>query len=156
MASLQRQGFFYWLALGLLLYFKMQFSVYHDDQYKFTIKYPKTWKVVVHPQPNVAVVFLRPKDTALDTLQENFNVTVQPVPDDIFTLAAFSGTIKTQMIGVFGKSINIVEDKPIQCGWHEGHLMAIEAPTPDHLKMVNAWVIRSDQAYIMTFLGRYE
>jgi len=140
-------------ALGLFLYFNAQFSVYHDVQYKFSIKYPKTWKVIIHPRTDVAVVFLRPKDTALDTLQENFNVTIQPVPNDVFTLEAFSATIKRQMTGVFGKSINIVEDKPLHWGWREGHQMAIEAPKPDHLKMVNAWVLRSNQAYILTFLG---
>jgi len=141
------------LALGLFLYFNAQFSVYQDDQYKFSIKYPKTWKVIVHPQANVAVVFLRPKDTALDPLQENFNVTVQATPEGAFTLAAFSATIKNQMVAVFGKSIHIVEDKPLHWGWREGHKMSIEAPTPDNLKMVNAWVLRSDQAYILTFLG---
>ena len=30
---------------------------------------------------------------------------------------------------------------------------AIEAPKPDRLKMVNAWVLRDGQAYILTFLG---
>jgi hypothetical protein len=141
-------------ALGWLLYFNLQFNVYQDDLYKFSIKYPKTWKVIIHPpQANVAVIFLRPKDSVLDTLQENFNVTIQPVPHDLLNLGAFSGTIKKQMTDVFGKSINIVEDKPLQWGWREGHEMAIEAPTPDHLRMVNAWVLRGDQACILTFLG---
>ncbi len=57
------------------------------------------------------------------------------------------------MSAVFEKNIKFVEDKPIHWGWREGHLMAIEAPVPDHLKMVNAWVLRSSQAYILTFLG---
>src|SRR5579863_4738200 len=96
-------GFLLLLAAGWFVYFNAQFSVYQDDQYKFSIKYPKTWKVLIHPpQANVAVIFLRPKDTALDTLQENFNVTIQPVQDDIFTLAAFSAKIKLQMTAVFG------------------------------------------------------
>lgn len=146
-------GFLLLAALGLFLYFKFQFNVYQDDQYKFSIEYPKTWKMIVHPRANVAVIFLRPKDTALDTVQENFNVTVQPVPEDIYTLPAFSAAIKRQMTGVFGKSINIVEDKSLRWGWREGHKMAIEAPKPDHLKMVNAWVLRGNQAYILTFLG---
>jgi hypothetical protein len=141
------------VALGWFLYFNTQFRVYQDSQYKFSIKYPRTWRVIVHPQANVAVVFLRPKDTALDTLLENFNVTVQPVPDNIFTLAQFSATIKKQMTGVFEKSINIVEDKPLQWGWREGHEMVFEAPEPDHIKMVNAWVLSHNQAYILTFLG---
>jgi len=57
------------------------------------------------------------------------------------------------MTAVFGKSINIVEDKPVQWSWREGHQISIEAPIPDHLKMVNAWVLRGDQSYILTFLG---
>lgn len=141
------------LALGLFLYFNAQFGVYQDNQYKFSIKYPKTWKVIIHPRPHVAVIFLRPKDTALDTIQENFNVTVQPMPNDIFTLAAFSARVRKQMTGVFGKSINIVEDKPLRWGWHEGHQMALDAPEPDHLKMVNAWALSHDQVYILTFFG---
>ena len=146
-------GFFLLAALGWFLYFNAQFSVYQDDQYKFSIKYPKSWKVVIHPQENVAVVFLRPKDTSLDTLQENFSVTTEPVPGDLYSLTAFSARAKAQMIGVFGKSISFVEDKDIQWGWHEGHKIVFEAPKPDHLKMVNAWVLYHNQAYILTFLG---
>ena len=140
-------------ALGWLLSFNAEFRVYHDNQYKFSIKYPKTWRVIIHPRANVAVIFLRPKDTALDTVRENFNVVIQPLPNDIFTLAAFSATIKKQMTGVFKKSINIVEDKPLRWGWREGRQIALEAPKPDHLKMVNAWVLRGNQAFILTFLG---
>lgn len=147
-------GSLLFLAVGIYLYFIMQFNVYHDEQYKFSIKYPKTWKVVVHPKESVAVVFLRPKDTELDALQENFNVTVQAVPEDIINLAQFTARIKTQMTAVFEKSINIVEDKPYHWGWRDGHIWAIEAPRPDHLKMVNAWLINdNNQAYILTFLG---
>lgn len=146
-------GFFLLFIIVFLIYFNTLFSVYHDDQYKFSIKYPKAWKVSVHPHPNVAVGFLRPKDTALDTLQENFNVTVQPLPDEIPTMEAFTTTIKKQMIAVFGKSISIVEDRTLHWGWREGHQITIIAPRPDHLIMVNAWVFSVNQVYILTFLG---
>jgi serine/threonine-protein kinase len=146
-------GFLFLAALFWFLLFKGQFSEYQDAQYKFAIKYPSSWRIIVHPQANVAVVFIRPKDTALDTIQENFNVTVQPAPKDILTISEFSAAIKRQMTGTFGKSIKIVEDKPLQWGWRQGHEMVFEAPQPDHIKMVNAWVLRGDQAYILTFLG---
>ncbi len=146
-------GFLLLAALGFYVYFIFQFNVYQDDQYKFSIKYPKTWKVIIHPRADVAVVFMRPKDTAFDVLQENFNVTVQPVPGSIFNLAQYTTIVKKQMTAVFGKSIKIVEDKDLHWGWREGHKMAIDAPKPDHLKMVNAWVLRSTQVYILTFLG---
>jgi hypothetical protein len=146
-------GFLLLTALGWLLYINAQFSVYEDSQYKFSIKYPKTWKVIIHPKKTVAVVFLRPKDTALDTLQESFNVVVQPVPDNISTLEAFSAAIKRQMTGVFEKSIIIVQDKSVKWDWREGHQIVFEAAKPGNLKMVNAWVLRDSQAYILSFLG---
>src|SRR5438128_1556799 len=108
------------LLLAWGLYVNAQFIVYTDNYYKFSIKYPRTWKIVVHPQPNVAVVFIRPKDTALDTTQENFSVTIQPVSEEDRVLAVFSARIKTQMTAVFDKNIKIVEDKPIRWGWREG------------------------------------
>ena len=146
-------GFLLITAVGVFLYYLAQFARYQDDQYHFSIKYPKGWQLIVHPQDTVAVAFLRPKDTSLDTVQENFNVTVQPIPTDIDSLSAFSGRIKAQMTGVFGKAINMVEDKTIHWGWREGHKMVIEAPKPDNLIMVNAWVIAKGQAYILTYLG---
>jgi serine/threonine-protein kinase len=147
-------GLFLLAALAGYLYLLSQFSVYQDDQYKFSIKYPKTWRVVVHPRANVAVVFVRPKDTALDVLQENFNVTVQPLPPYLFTLDEFSDRIKAQMIAVFGKGV--VEYKSIHWDWRQGYMMSLEAPKLNNLKMVNAWVLRGDQAYILTFLGNID
>ena len=146
-------GLFLLAALGCYLYFIFQFTVYKDDLYKFSIKYPKSWKIIVHPHPNVAVIFLRPKDTALDTIQDNFNVTVQAQPPDIENLQQFSARIKTQVLAVFGKNINLVEDKSLHWGWREGHQIAFEEPKPDHSRMVNAWVLRSGQAYILTYFG---
>jgi eukaryotic-like serine/threonine-protein kinase len=140
-------------ALFWFLIFNSQFIVYQDDQYKFSIKYPATWKIVIHPQANVAVVFVCPKETALDTVQENFNVTIQPVPDNILNLPAFSAAVKRQMTGTFGKNLIVAKDKPLQWGWRQGHEMIFDAPVPDHLRMVNAWVLRGDQAFILTFLG---
>jgi hypothetical protein len=141
------------LACGWLVYFNLQFSVYNDAQYKFSIRYPKTWKMIVHPRENVAVIFTRPKDTVMDKLQESFNVTVQPLPPEDTDLPSFSEAIKRQMTGVFGKSIDIVEDRSMQWDWHQGHEIVIEAPSPDHLVMVNAWVLSHGQSYILTFFG---
>ena len=140
-------------ALGVYVYFQSQFSVYQDDQNKFSIKYPKTWKVVVHPKPNVAVVFLRSKDTAMDMIQENFNVTIQPLPDSILSLNVFSATVKKQMTAVFGKNMNLVQDKSLRWGWREGHQIEMQEVAPNHLRLINAWVLRSNQVCILTFLG---
>jgi hypothetical protein len=140
-------------ALIWYLYFNSQFLAYQDNQYNFSIRYPKAWQVILHPARDVAVVFRRPKDTALDTFQDNFNVTVQGVTQADNTIGAFSSKVRQQMTAVFGKTIKIVEDRPVQFGWRQGHKMVIEAPDPDHLKMVNAWVLTGGKAYILTFIG---
>ncbi len=162
------------LALGWLVYFNSLFWLYRDHQFHFTIRFPKAWKVIIRPHqkqaggkavelkgqtpqaanaPVVCVVFIRPKDTALDTMRENFNVTVQPVPDAITSVDAFSAAIKRQMTGTFGDSIKVAVDKKIEWGWHEGHEMVFDAPSPDHLKLIHAWTIFHNQAFILTFLG---
>lgn len=143
-------------AFGFAIYFNLQFSVYHDDQYQFSIRYPTAWQVVIHPRPDVAVEFLRPKDTGFDIMRENFNVTVQPLPKDITTLEDFSNRIKAQMIAVFGTNTKFVMYKPVQWGWRKGYKLSIEAPRPDNLKMINAWVIREKESYILTFLGQID
>jgi hypothetical protein len=140
-------------ALGWFLFFKAQFIFYKDNHYKFSIKYPRSWKVRKPQRPYVAVIFMRPKETVMDTMQENFNVTVEPVPANLLTLSNFSAKIKEQMTDLFGPNLKITEDKPLQWGWRQGHKMIFVAPKPDHLIMVNAWVLKSDQAYILTFLG---
>jgi hypothetical protein len=139
-------------AAGYLFYFKSQFIVYQDNAYKFSIKCPRTWAVHINPQPNVAVIFLRPKDTAMDAIQEDFNVTIQPLPESGMSLEAFSAAVKRQMTGVFKQS-KLVEYKPLQWGWRQGYKMVMEDEKPGNLMLVNAWVLRGDQAYILTFLG---
>jgi hypothetical protein len=143
-------------AAGWFMYYSAQFSDYFDPEYHFSIKYPKNWIVNKHPQENVAVVFLCPKETALDTIQQNFNVTVQPVPGHLASLNDFSDKIKQQMTAVFQKNIKIVEDKSIQFGMRQGHKMVIDAPNPDSMKLVCAWTIKGGStAYILTFLGDF-
>ena len=145
-------GLLFLAGLGRALYFKSQFILYQDTQYKFSIKYPNSWKIVINPQPNVAVAFLRPPDTALDDMQENFNVTIQPVPGDLLDVSAFSAKIKAQMMAVFGENIKIIEDRPFYWNWREGREVIFES-TKHPLIMVSAWVLREDRAYILTFLG---
>ncbi len=56
------------------------------------------------------------------------------------------------MQAVFQGNIKIIEDKAITLSNRQGHRMVFEAPQPDNLKALVAWVIRRDQAYILTFM----
>ena len=142
------------MAAGIvfIIYNAGQFADYQNSSYKFFVRYPKNWQVIESPQPGVAVVFLSPKETALDVFRENINITIQPVPDEIASIKTFSRTIVDQTAAVFKTNIKIIENKPFTFGGRRGQRLVFEAPKPDHLKAVVAWTIRRDQAYILTFL----
>ena len=133
------------------MYLRSQFVTYHDDLYKFSIQYFKTWTVVAHPKPTVAVEFIRPKETSLETIRENFNVTVQPLPQVIYSLEELSNTLKAQMISVFGN--RIIEYKRVHWGWRQGYWMSVAVVKPDHYRLVNVWLVANNKVYILTFLG---
>ena len=139
-------------GIVLIIYKAGQFADYQNSVYQFFVRYPKNWQVIEGPQPGVAVVFLSPKETALDVFRENINITVQPVPDEIASIKTFSRTITEQMKAVFSANIKIIEDKPVTFGGRRGQRLVFEAPNPDNLKAVVVWTIRRDQAYILTFM----
>ena len=142
-------------AFVWFLFFAGQFKTYYNPQYKFAIKYPGSWFQVKPPKGGeaVAVIFVKPKDTALDKINENFNITVQAVPPHLASLQNYSDKIRQQMLAVFKKNIKIVEDKDIKLGGRLGHMINFEAATPDSIQLMTAWVMRKDQAYLLTFLG---
>ena len=139
-------------GIVLIIYNAGQFADYQNSSYQFSVRYPGSWQVIEKPQPGVAVVFLSPKETALDVFRENINITIQPVPDEIASIKTFSRTITEQMKAVFSANIKIIEDKSVAFGGRTGHRLVFEAPQPDNLKAVVVWTIRRDQAYILTFL----
>ncbi len=130
-----------------------QFSLYQDSQYQFSMKYPKDWEKREHAY-GTAVVFVRPKQTALDIFQPNVNVTVQDIPDTVATLGSFSETITKQMKTVFKNNINIIEDKNFTFGQRRGHRLIFAAPQPDNLKTMVVWTIKAGRAVIFTFIAK--
>ena len=143
-------------AAGWFIYFKMQFATYNDAQFKFSISYPVTWKMLPDPTPGVRVVFQSPKDTAMDVFQENINISLQDVPAHLASLKTFSDTIYRQMTVVFKSQIKVIVNKDVMFGQRPGHMLVFETPAPDPLKSVIVWTIKNDRAYLFTYMGRLE
>ncbi len=143
------------LLLGVLIWYVLQFSEYTDKTYRFSIKCPSGWNIV-HPAPaGVAVEFVAPKETELDTVNENINIVVQDVPAKIATLESFSATIEKQLKAVFN-NIKIVENKSVMINGRRAHRLSIETDKSNKLRLVHVWVIKGSRAYIITFLGANE
>ena len=140
-------------AVVWYLAFVGQFAAYQDGTYGFTIKYPRSWQKAVHPQPGAAVVFVSPKETALDAFQENVNIAVADVPPELATLKSFSAKILEQMTKVF-KNIKVVESREVTFGGRRGYRVVFVADKPDAVTILNEWTIKGgDKSYILTYMA---
>ena len=143
------------LCAAVLWYFVFisQFSVYYDKTYGFDIQYPVGWQVIRSPNPKVAVVFLSPKENALDVFRENVNITVEDVPAEIATLQDFSDKIILQMTKVF-KNIKVRESRPFVFGERKGRRVVFTADKPDAITILNVWTIKgAGKSYILTYMA---
>ncbi len=132
--------------------FLSQFSSYHNRQYGFNLSYPVKWEKT-DDYKGIAVAFIRPKQTALDTFQPNINITVQNVPAHIATLSSFSETITKQMTAVFEKNMKILEDKNCKFAKRPGHRLVVAETDSSHLKIIFVWTIKGSEAYVFTFMA---
>lgn len=88
---------------GLIIYYKTSFSLYQNKKEGLVIPYPKGWKVVENPMQvkGAIVVFVSPKDNALDTLQENITVTTVDQAQNPLNIDAFAALTIEQTTAVF-------------------------------------------------------
>ena len=139
-------------AVWLWMYFA-PFSSYHSKQYRFSMIYPNQWKMMDgNPQAGLAIVFVRPKETALDVLQPNVNITLQDVPDKFATIESFSTLITKQMTNYFKTTIKVIQDKDYTFARRKGHCLVIAVPKPEDYRMIFVWTIKGSYAYIFTFM----
>ena len=141
-------------AVWLWIYY-VPYDTYENSQFKFQVKYPREWQKAEGYAGSV-VTFVRPKQTALDVVQPNFNISVQEVPAHIATLKSFSETITKQMIAIFDKNMQIVEDKDFTFGNRQGHRLIIDAPQPQNMKAIFVWTIKGSLAYIFTYMSKID
>ncbi len=139
------------VAVWFLLY-TLQFGVYKDNTYRFSIKYPKKWQMTKTPQPGVAVIFVTPKESVLDVFQENVNITVEDVPPDIATLKSFSDKVIAQMTAVFG-NIKAQESKAAEFGNRRGYRVLFTTEKPDKMNILTTWTIKGGRAYILMYMA---
>lgn len=145
------------LALVALLvfyiWFSSLFSVYHDKQYNFSMKYPKSWNKVVAPQAGAAVAFVSPKETAMDIFQENVNIAVQDMPDSISTAKALAEQATVQMTAVF-KDVKVAQHREVKFGGRSGYLVLFTISEPKPAAILNVFTVKSaERAYIFTFMS---
>lgn len=140
-------------ALIWLIIFNSQFRVYADRVDRFSIRYPSAWQMVPHPQAGASVVFVSPKETALDTFRENVNISIQDLPMEISSIKGLTDTILLQMTKVF-PNIKVAQSLPVEFGGHKGNRVLFVADQPEKVRILTVWTVKgASKAYILTYMA---
>ncbi len=106
------------------------YSVFVNEDVGVSIKYPTDWDIQEYIQ-NTVVTFISPYDSEIDTVLENCNVVVEPIPPRTTNLDEYTELIKNQMNSVFKHYIEVKESKSIRFGGRRGHRYIYAGRSPE-------------------------
>ena len=124
------------------------FAMYKNSQYKFRIKYPKTWQVVENTD-GAAVVFVSPKENSLDVYQENFGIAVQPTRVSGHMLE-YTRDALHQIVNI-SPDIQIVRNEPEILSENAARRLEYIQQLNNHLKITRVWTMIGDNTYDLIF-----
>lgn len=152
------------ILIGLLFKIKVTpYAKYTNTALGFSIKFPSYWKPVPKPQAGAVIVFISPKESALDELQENFSVSIKDMPNPM-TIEHVSNLIVNQVGGTFGETVDISQMIPATIGGKPGYRLQFAGKSKmllaggvrdvaNPVLYLTAWTIVGNRLYILTFTG---
>ena len=159
------------IIIGILASIKVTpYATYTDRSSGIKIKFPAYWKVIDRPKGGALVVFLTPKESALDAFIENVNISIKDVSASPMTPPELSKEIIKQISGTLSGFMTVLESEPIMVAQRPGYrfvyvgdvskqnLSAIEAEygkmdISNPLKYMFVWVQNSNRVYIITYVA---
>ncbi len=163
MGNRQRQTMIFTLiaAFGLILIAVVVFMYFSKNQFKtfetdaIRISYPASWEVKRNLPGGVIVGFVSPRETALDTFQENLTVIVQDLSLNPMSLRIYAQTAEMQIKGFFKEQIAVEFSGPVLVAGMTGHKLVYKGANPNaealNLKAVHIICMKGDLAYQLTF-----
>ena len=142
-------GAIFFAVLIWFTIFSSPFSVFTEDRYHLSIKYPSNWTVAKGYEGTI-VSFVSPKEDALDGFQENLNITAQPLSPKTMTLDDYSKIAIKQMGAVFKTDLQVVQSKPITYAGFPAYLYVVKAATSQGLIIKFLWFIKDERSYTIT------
>ncbi len=134
------------VGIACLFLFSGKYAVYQNEEFHFSIKYPKSWKVIENPnapQPGPVVAFLSPKESAMDTFQENVNIVVQDLGEKPPTLDQYVAKALDQLTGTFN-DIEVSENVPVTVGDLHGRKIVYAGKEKSPLKFMTVIFVEDD------------
>ena len=127
-----------------------RFATYEEKGYGIKIKYPKDWARKEN-QVGTVVVFISPKENAIDPFQENFNIVVQDVATGM-DLKQYTATAILQMKTVFNNVI-LSDPAPVRVAGRDGMKLEYIVKAEFDLKVIHEWMLKDNHAYQLTFIA---
>lgn len=144
------------VALGIMAKIKVTpYATYTNKKEGFSIKFPAYWKPIPRPAQGSVIAFVAPKDSELDYVQENVNVSIKVLAEEM-TMERLSKTIGAQITGTFGEQVDVTQAIPIRMGGRAGYRMTFAGygkDIPNPLLYVTAWTAVHEKVYVVTFVG---
>jgi hypothetical protein len=144
------------VTLGIMAKIKVTpYATYTNKKEGFSIKFPAYWKPFPRPAEGSVIAFLAPKDSELDYVQENVNVSIKVLTAEM-TMERLSKVIASQITGTFGEQVDVTEMIPITLGGRKGYRMAFAGygkNITNPLLYVTAWIAIKEKVFIITFVG---
>lgn len=141
------------ISIGFLLfwYSKTKLVAYTDPGGFFKIGYPQKW-TLVEGKDGANVIFLSPKESAVDHFQENVNIVIQDISRNPLDLAKYSEVAISQIRAVFKDAVTIVESTPTIVSTRPGYKLVYTGKGEvDEIKIMHIWVIKGNFAYQLTY-----
>ncbi len=143
------------VTFGVLSTIKITpYSLYRNPGLGFQINFPAYWKAY-EPKSGAVVIFLSPKQSEIDQMQENVNISIKDLPETM-TNEHISELIINQVSKVFGEHIITSETYQITMGGQPGFRFTFYGTgdnVPVSVQYVTAWTMVGKRLYVFTFTG---
>ncbi len=143
------------LAVGIWIWYLLTFSVWRSDQDAVSVAYPKGWEVRPHAMDTHIAGFVSPLDNAMDTFQENFQISIFDMSKDPLSLNEYAKLMIDQLLMVF-HDLKVIGKGVFFIGGNKGWRVVLETREGDPKILVVYAFTRVDVGYNFLYIGAEE
>ncbi|MBF0331729.1 MAG: hypothetical protein HQL17_07305 [Candidatus Omnitrophica bacterium] len=145
------------IILSWVIWFFATFTTFSSPKDGLQILHPRNWVVRAHPNKDVVVAFVSPKETALDPFLENYNFSKYDMAKEpeLQSTDAYADKIVQQMAATFN-DLKLVQKSVFPVAGKKGYKMVFRATSKVQLLIVLYVFTIEDMGYNMLYLGAFD
>jgi hypothetical protein len=140
------------MSISIGIWSLLTFSVWQSEKDGVSIFYPKGWSVNPHAVDTHIVGFVAPKDNALDTFQENFQISTYAMTKDVHSIDKYARIMIDQLVMVF-TDLKVQEKGIFFISGHKGRRIVLNSKE-GVLTIVVYAITQGDTGYNLLYMGK--